>query len=155
MLNLGSGDKKLSGYINVDSREECNPDLVCDIRKLPYKENTVDRILVSDALEHVGRTEVKTVLEQWYSILKPNGLFIIKTPNIDTLIDFYKAKKIPFEELVRKIFGNQDYSGNYHYVGFNPENIKQLLTSVGFKVINLTEQMTGGDWSNMAVRCRK
>ncbi len=155
LLNLGAGDKPLKNYINIDSREECNPDLVCDIRKLPYKENTVDRILVSDALEHVGRTEVKTVLEHWYNILKPSGILIIKTPNIDTIIDFYKDKKIPFDELIGKIYGNQDYDGNYHYTGFNPENIKQFLTSVGFKIIRLEAQLKNGDWSNMAVRCQK
>ncbi len=154
-LNLGCGSKLIPGYINVDSREDCNPDIVCDIRKLPYGENTVDRILVSDALEHVGRLEVKTVLEQWHNILKPNGILIVKTPNIDTIIDFYKAKKIPFDELVRKMYGNQDYKGNYHYVGFNSKSIEQLLTSVGFKIIKIQPHLSGGDWSNMAIRCIK
>lgn len=155
MLNLGCGNKKIPRYVNIDTRKSCKPDLRCDASKLPYKENTVDRIIVSDLLEHFGRNETKKVLEHWHYILKLGGILIIKTPNVDTIISFYKTGKIPFEEFIRKMYGGQEYFGNYHYTGFNPENIKQLLTSVGFKIINLTEQMIGGDWSNMAIRCQK
>lgn len=154
-LNLGSGDKPLKDYINIDSRKECNPDLVCDIRKLPYGDNSVDRILGSDIIEHVGRLEVETVLKEWYRVLKPDGILIIKTPNVDTIIDAYQVKKISFEELVRKLYGNQTYVEDTHRTGFNPENLKQLLVSVGFKIIKIEEILSNGDWSNMAVRCQK
>ena len=87
--------------------------------------------------------------------MKPNGLLIIKTPNMDTIIRSYLDSKIPFEEFIRKTFGGQEYFGNYHYTGFDPENIKQFLTSVGFKIIRLEKKLSGGDWSNMAIRCQK
>jgi predicted SAM-dependent methyltransferase len=154
-LNLGSGSKPLKNYVNVDSRAECNPDLVCDIKKLPYGDNVVDRSLASDILEHVGRLEVTNVLQEWYRVLKPGGLLIIKTPNVNTIIDAYQIKKIDFEELIRKLYGNQQYIEDTHRVGFNPENIKQLLVSVGFKIIKIEEIMVNNDWSNMAIRCQK
>lgn len=155
MLNLGAGNKRLSGYVNIDSREECNPDLVCDIRKLPYDDNSIDKILASDILEHAGRLEIADVLKEWFRTLKPKGLLIIKTPNIDTIIDAYKAGKISFDELIRKLYANQQYIEDTHRTGFNPEKIKQLLTSTGFKIINLQPRLGYGDWSNMAVRCKK
>jgi predicted SAM-dependent methyltransferase len=155
MLNLGSGDKRLKNYVNIDSRKECNPDVVCDIRKLPYEDNSVDRILASDILEHIGRLEVEKTLREWYRVLKPGGILIIKTPNVDTIIDAYQVKKIPFEELVRKLFGNQMYVEDTHKTGFNPENIKKTLSSIGFKIFKIEEIMTGNDWSNMAIRCQK
>ena len=31
-LNLGCGNKKFDGFINIDSRKECNPDLIYDIK---------------------------------------------------------------------------------------------------------------------------
>lgn len=154
-LNLGCGNKPLKNYINIDSREECNPDLVCDIRKLPYEDGTIDRILASDILEHVGRLEVETVLKEWYRILKSEGILIIKTPNVDTIIDAYQVKKIPFGELVRKLYGNQIYVEDTHRSGFNPESLKQLLVSTGFKIIKIEEIMGNNDWSNMAIRCQK
>ncbi|GAH43148.1 unnamed protein product [marine sediment metagenome] len=155
MLNLGAGNKRLSGYVNIDSREECNPDLVCDIRKLPYDDNSVDKILALDILEHAGRLETDDVLKEWFRILKPKGLLIIKTPNIDTIIDAYKDGKIPFDELIRKLYANQQYIEDTHRSGFNPDNIKQLLISAGFKIINLQPRLGYGDWSNMAIRCKK
>ena len=30
-LNLGSGFRKRQGYVNIDVREDCNPDIVMDI----------------------------------------------------------------------------------------------------------------------------
>jgi len=155
MLNLGAGQKKISGYISIDNRIECNPDLVCDVRKLPYENNAVDRILASDILEHVGRLEVEAVLREWYRVLKPGGLLIIKTPNVDTIIDAYQVRKIPFEEFIRKMYGSQDYSGNYHYTGFKPNHLASVLEIVGFKILKIEEILGGDDWSNMAVRCQK
>lgn len=155
MLNLGCGEKKISSYINIDNRLECNPDIVCDVRRLPYNEETVDRILASDVLEHVGRLEVEAVLREWYRVLKPGGQLIIKTPNVDTIIDAYKTHQISFDEFIRKLYGSQDYDGNYHHMGFCPESIKQLLEKVGFKVFKIEAHMQNGDWSNMAIRCQK
>jgi hypothetical protein len=155
MLNLGCGDKKISGYINIDIRKECKPDLVCNVCKLPYEPNTVDRILASDILEHIGIHDLKGVLMHWHDILKKDGTLIIKTPNLDTIIDYYKTGKIPFEELVRKIYGQQDYEGNYHFTGFNPDSLYRELMYIGFVKIKIEPVLSGGDWSNMAVRCLK
>lgn len=155
MLNLGSGDAPIQGYVNIDFRKECNPDLLCDIRNLPYKENTVDRILVNDALEHIGRNEVRPILRHWHDILKYEGALIIKTPNIDTIIDYYKTGKIPFEEMIRKLYGQQDHSGNYHCVGFNPKTLYAELMYTGFVKIKVQPVLSGEDWSNMAIRCQK
>lgn len=154
-LNLGCGSELISGYINVDSREECNPDLVCDVRKLSYDDNSVDKILASDILEHTGRLETIVVLTEWARVLKLGGMLIIKIPNIDTIINAYKDGKIPFDELIRKIYANQQYVEDTHKTGFNPEKIKQLLTLVGFKIIKITGRMERHDWSNMVIRCQK
>ncbi len=155
MLNLGCGSMRLSGYINIDIREDCNPDLICDIQKLPYDDNSVDRILANDVLEHTGRLETTNVLKEWYRVLKPSCILIIKMPNVDTIINAYKNRKISFDELIRKLYANQNYADDTHKTGFNPEKIKEFLISTGFKIINLTENMGGYDWSNMAVRCQK
>jgi predicted SAM-dependent methyltransferase len=155
MLNLGCGDKKISTYINIDSRKECDPDIVCDIRRLPYNEETVDGILASDVLEHLGWREIGTVLNEWYRVLKLGGQLIIKTPNVDTIVDAYQVQKINFGEFIRKMYGGQDYPGNYHYVGFNPASLMVSLTLAGFKVLKTEDVLGGDDWSNMGIRCQK
>ncbi|GAH76573.1 unnamed protein product, partial [marine sediment metagenome] len=72
-----------------------------------------------------------SILRHWNYILKRNALLIIKTPNLDTIIDYYKSGKIPFNELVRKLYGQQDNDGNYHCVGFNQNALYSELMHAG------------------------
>ena len=53
-LNIGSGEKKISGYTSVDKREEANPDMLVNIGvdKFPLADNVVDEILSHNSFEH-------------------------------------------------------------------------------------------------------
>ena len=55
-LNLGCGDKILSGYVNVDavsSRAGRQPDVIADIRDLrKIKSSIADEILAVHVIEH-------------------------------------------------------------------------------------------------------
>lgn len=55
-LNLGCGPNKLPGYVNVDKQGEA--DLRHDLEQFPWPwaSNTVDEVLASHVLEHLGHT---------------------------------------------------------------------------------------------------
>lgn len=55
-LNLGSGSKRINGYLNIDSDPKCNPDYVLnlEIDKLPFENNSVDDMILHHILEHLG-----------------------------------------------------------------------------------------------------
>ena len=57
-LNLGSGDKKIPGFINVDKYNTFNPDVVHDLEIFPYPfyNDEVDEIKLIHVLEHIGQT---------------------------------------------------------------------------------------------------
>lgn len=78
-LNLGCGDKKMPGYLNVDAC--CNPDLRCDLSLFPWPwtDNSIDEVYSSHFLEHVADFE-RTVLET-HRILKPNGMIHFLVPH--------------------------------------------------------------------------
>ena len=81
-INLGSGKRKMTGFINCDNRKEVNPDLVCDIGKsLPFKDNMIDEITAIDLIEHLERKEVLGLMNEIYRILKPAGKFYHRTPS--------------------------------------------------------------------------
>ncbi len=84
-LNLGCGQAKLSGYINLDYNEALSPDIVCNVLDgLPFDDNSFDEVLANDFLEHIPAGQpVVNLIEEIYRILKPNGLFISSTPNAE------------------------------------------------------------------------
>ena len=55
LLHLGCGKRSLKGYINIDILKDENVDLVADISKLPYKNDSVDEIYSCCAIEHFGK----------------------------------------------------------------------------------------------------
>jgi len=81
LLNLGCGFTKLDDYVNVDAFENCEPDVVHDLNQFPYpwKDESVDGILLSHTLEH---------LDDWWAsfcecvrILKPGAEFVVRVPD--------------------------------------------------------------------------
>jgi SAM-dependent methyltransferase len=85
-LNLGSGDKHLTGYVNVDvasSRAGVRPDVQCDLRELEsFATDSADEILAVHVVEHFWRWEVVDVLREWVRTLKPGGQMIVECPNL-------------------------------------------------------------------------
>jgi peptidoglycan/xylan/chitin deacetylase (PgdA/CDA1 family) len=81
ILNLGCGFTKVPRTINVDRAESCSPDIVVDLDQFPYpwKDNSVDGIMMYHVLEHLKDTP--RVLEECYRILKNEGLMDIRVPH--------------------------------------------------------------------------
>ena len=84
-LNLGSGSKILPGYTNVDKFDTYNPDIVHDLEKFPYpfKDNSVNEILLSHVLEHVGQNPdiFNKIIRELYRICANGTIINIKVPH--------------------------------------------------------------------------
>ena len=81
-LNLGSGNKKIDGFINLDIDESTNPDVVCDLNKgvLPFQDNTFDEILAFHILEHIG-DGFMDLMKDIYRVSKPDANIHIRIPH--------------------------------------------------------------------------
>ena len=84
-LNLGSGMRKLEGYINIDNREECDPDVILDIEEgFPLiGDSTVEEIIAYDILEHVHQDKVIFVMSEIHRVLKLGGIFDFFIPSVE------------------------------------------------------------------------
>ena len=84
-LNLGSGSKILKGYVNVDKFQYYKPDVVHDLEKFPYpfEDNSVDEILLSHVLEHIGQNPdvFNNIIKELYRICKNNSIVDIRVPH--------------------------------------------------------------------------
>ncbi len=155
-LHLGCGAQKLPGYINIDCRKSKTTDVVCDIRALPYPDNSVDTIESYHVFEHMpvclhanvddGYGEkyglLITVLKEWYRALKPGGNLVIEMPDLDKTIEAYlKADDAEKEKLLIPIYGS--FRGgddtDIHRWGANEARLTHMLLSAGFKYINFVE----------------
>lgn len=80
-LNLGCGLKKLEGYINVDNRAECQPEVVCDLNIFPYPfpDSYFSEILLDHVIEHLN--DPLDVLQELYRISTSGAKIIINCPH--------------------------------------------------------------------------
>lgn len=80
-LNLGCGNKKRPGFVNIDVDPDCKPDRVLDLNNTPYpfKDNEVEEIFTEHFLEHVD-DPVKT-LQEIHRIMAPGGKLEVWVPH--------------------------------------------------------------------------
>ncbi len=80
-LNLGCGEERMGGYVNVDINELAKPDIIHDLNSIPYpfKDNEFDEVYCSHVLEHLR--EPFKVMKEMHRILKDSGILILKVPH--------------------------------------------------------------------------
>lgn len=76
-LHLGCGKKKWPGYVNCDLS---GSDMDCDIRFLPFDDDTAEEIAAIHVVEHFFITEIARILTEWRRVLKPAGRLVIELP---------------------------------------------------------------------------
>lgn len=134
-LNLGSGNSPKENYVNIDIRRVPGVNVVADVCKLPFRDNSVDEIRAVDVYEHVSYRKSQELLTHWVSILKSGGLLFIQAPSIDRIVKyFHSAKNLEMvETTIACIFGAQDYPENFHYTICHPGLMDYYLQQAGIK----------------------
>jgi predicted SAM-dependent methyltransferase len=128
-LHLGCGSKHFYNYINVDLWISEATDVICDITKLPWPDNSADLIESYHVIEHISHRKVKDTLSDWFRVLKPGGRMIVEAPHFDMAINEYLQGN---ESRLINIFGWQRSYGDAHLYGYNPARLIRLLEEVGF-----------------------
>ena len=131
-LNLGCFDKKLPGFINVDIREEVNPDVVDNAFSLgSFKNNSVDLIYSCHMLEHLDYSETTNALTTWYSVLKEGGILRLSVPDLERVFAHYFYHR-DLDTLMHMIYGSQRHEFDFHKNGWDFNRLKRFLEIVGF-----------------------
>ena len=92
-LNLGSGGKKLPGWVNVDSQPMEDPDIVVDLSQdiWPWRESSVDEVFASHVLEHIGPVPQGFFhfMREVYRVCKPGAgiTFVLPHPSHDIYLN--------------------------------------------------------------------
>lgn len=103
-LNLGCGKKLLPGYINIDLYG--NPDIVSDIKALPFKDEDVDEILAVHVFEHFYLKEVPDVLKEWKRVLKPGGMLVLELPCFNKVAQWLQVQPLKPQMTMWAMYGD-------------------------------------------------
>jgi ubiquinone/menaquinone biosynthesis C-methylase UbiE len=151
ILDIGAGKISQHNYrgrarkvVGVDISEEvlANPNLdeayQCCVTKMPFRDNSFDLAYADYLLEHLAEP-VKAAREM-YRVLKPGGVFIIRTPNLwhyVTLISRITPHWL--HTLLRvKLQGKHEEDTFKTYYSCNTRHqIKQVFEKAGFAVEHL------------------
>ena len=146
ILEIGSGDKVFSSYIkqntkidikNLDLAEDLNPDVVGDIRSIPFPDRSFDTVCAFEVLEHIPFDEVKKALGEMFRVSR-NYVFV-SVPHFSPQLKF--LLKIPFIPEIKfaiKIpyFKKHKFDGEHYWelgkAGFPKKRFKKLLEEYGF-----------------------
>lgn len=84
-LNLGCGNRKMAGFLNVDFVEACHPDQVVNLEETPWPwaTDSVDEIKLIHVLEHLGqRTDVfLAIVKEMYRVCRDAARIEIIVPH--------------------------------------------------------------------------
>ncbi len=84
-LNLGCGNRKMEGFINVDCVEVCRPDMVVNLETTPWpwEDDSVDEIKLIHVLEHLGQqTDVfLSIIKEMYRVCRNGARIQIVVPH--------------------------------------------------------------------------
>lgn len=102
-------------------------------KKLPFKENYFDKIILSEVLEHIPNDE--KALRMVYSVLRPGGKLIITVPNKD-----YPFSWDPVNWMMERLFKKHVKKGFWagiwsnHIRLYSVSRIKKLVEKAKFSV---------------------
>ena len=86
--DLGCGQNKAPGFIGVDIAKAPGVDIVCDLKKFPWKfakSGTVSEFFASHFVEHLTGAERIKFMEEVYRLLIPGGKATFITPYYNSI----------------------------------------------------------------------
>lgn len=167
-LNLGCGPDIKEGYVNVDNRQTHPSVRISDLSILPWEFETesADEILMLDFLEHFPVNQTEKILRECFRVLKRKGKLVVQVPDFDHLARAilhyepfkchncgytFNEKRLECENCkvnvleiknaaVKRLFGGQDYPGNFHQTTFTKLLLNIQVENIGFKFIEWQEK---------------
>ncbi len=107
-----------------------------DVLKMPFKNNSFDKIICSEVLEHIP-DDVKG-LKEFTRVLKPEGIVAITVPSHN-----YPFLWDPVNWVLEKLFHTHFQDGfwagvwNQHRRLYTPKLLKEIVNKSGLKVVNI------------------
>jgi hypothetical protein len=134
--------------------------MVCDLSKTPWPWDThsADEVMMLDFLEHFPRNRTHEMLCESHRVLRKGGLLRVQVPDMKILSEAIvgipsvqcnecgsrfesglhcasgcgQTRKDLVDAAFGRMYGGQDYEGNFHMAGFTKESLSDTLMHCGF-----------------------
>ncbi len=132
-LNLGSRDRNMEGFKNMDIEKHPGVDYVGDVSDLSrFKDGSIEEIYASNILEHFPAVRTVEVLKEWNRVLEDDGRLLISVPDFKRCAELYLEYGLQ-DWIVNMLWGDQEYETAFHYTGFDHNRMLRLLAQANFK----------------------
>ena len=131
-LNLGSRDRSMPGFKNMDIDRHEGVDYIGDVSDLSrFADDSISEIFASNILEHFPHTRTLEVLMEWHRVIAPWGKLYLSVPDFARCAYIYKTYGMsPW--LQNFIVGDQGYKTAFHYAIFDEKRLVALCKQAGF-----------------------
>jgi hypothetical protein len=124
-VNVGCGERVVSGYIGCDVRKLPHIEIVCEAWNLSQHAANLAEVYSRHMVEHLTIWEVELTLKDWYRALKPGGQIHIIVPDLRFHIEQYvRANWTDLNWGVLTSDARQGFAGFFGWqreTEFNPE----------------------------------
>lgn len=147
-LNLGSGLKRVDGYLSVDSDPLVKPDFVVNLEeaKFPWPDNSVDAVVAHHIFEHIGENFLK-FMQELYRVCKNGAIIDIEVPHHrhENYFGDPTHKRPITVEMFRKF--SKKYN-NWHIETYNSSRGFGNLLNVDFETVEF-DYIVDGDYREL------
>ncbi|MFQ5977124.1 MAG: methyltransferase domain-containing protein [Candidatus Heimdallarchaeota archaeon] len=77
-INLGSGNKKIEGFLGVDTSLQSAVDILASATALPFKSSSISEVISRHLVEHLSPSEAESVFRETSRVLYPGKKFQFK-----------------------------------------------------------------------------
>ena len=134
-LHLGSGNKRIPNFKNVDIRGNVNVDVVADVRNLHmFPTKSALEMYFCHGMEHLTYDDAAKALSEWRRVLIDGGRLRLSVPDFDKLVQLYRQRGLD-KHVRAMICGGMDYEHNIHYSVWTYHVLEHFLTEAGYSGI--------------------
>lgn len=154
-LNLGCGETKLEGFVNVDFEDTTKPDVTCNFKKdkLPFEDGEFDLVHLLHVIEHIEIRYWNNVFFEIRRVMKDGGEFRMAFPEFEIVSRYFLENHRNLRNFWRAtLYGRQEYPGDYHVVPMLTSEVANYLQLFGFVDIRIGKEPE--EWNTFIV-CKK
>lgn len=122
-FSLNAGSKEVhfgNSAVNIDIDPRCRPNLLADVRCLPFRSEIFEQIFFTDVIEHLTKGSEPRAVREIHRVLHEKGELILTTPH----------NRLWFVLLDPAFY----LKGHRHYT---LTEIKKMLEACGFNIVKI------------------